>query len=69
MGQFFGGGSARRKAAREAQIARESQKVANDRQLSALNKSEEGTVLSRKAPRGRRLFSDAARDGLPGNLA
>lgn len=67
MGNIFGGGSG--EAKRQAQIQRESQQVANDRQLAQLNKADERTVLSRSRPRGRRLFADAARSDLPSNLA
>lgn len=51
---FRGGGSG------AAIQARQEQRVANDRQLAELNRAESRAALSRRNPRGRRLFSDAA---------
>lgn len=59
MTAIFGGGEAKRQAER----ARKEQQVANDRQLAELNRSENRAALSRRNPRGRRLFSDAAASG------
>ncbi len=56
MSAIFGGGDAKR----QAEQARKDQQVANDRQLAELNRSENRAALSRRNPRGRRLFSDAA---------
>lgn len=55
-------------AAARAQQAQE-QKVANDRQLAALNTSESKAGLTRRKPRGRRLFADAGKDSLPETIA
>lgn len=56
------GGAARAQQAQE-------QKVANDRQLAALNTSESNVGLTRRKPRGRRLFADAGKDSLPEKIA
>lgn len=63
------GGSARREARRQQQIAREEQAVANNRQLAELNRSSERAALSRRNPRGRRLFADSGNNNLPGTLS
>lgn len=68
MGDILGGG-ARKEARRQQQLAREQQAVANDRQLAELNRSSERAALSRRNPRGRRLFSDSSNNGLPSTLA
>lgn len=69
MSSLFGGGSARREAQRQQQIAREQQQVANNRQLAELNRSSERAALSRRNPRGRRLFADSGNATLPNKLA
>lgn len=70
MGSVFNGGKkARQEAQRQQQLAREEQQVANNRQLAELNRSSERAVLSRRNPRGRRLFSDSANNNLPGTLS
>lgn len=66
MSILFGDGGAAR---RQAQIQRETQTVANDRQLTELNRADERTVLNRQRPRGRRLFADASKNNLPSTLA
>lgn len=58
---LFGGGQ--EEAREQAEQSRKGQQVANDRQLAELNRSEKRAALSRRNPRGRRLFSDAARPG------
>lgn len=68
MGNVFGG-SARKEARRQQQIAREEQQVANNRQLAELNRAGDRAVLSRRNPRGRRLFSDSGNNNLPNTLA
>jgi len=50
-------------------MQRKQQEVANDRQLAELNRSESSAALSRRNPRGRRLFSDAAVSDRKANLA
>lgn len=66
MSTFFGGGqsAAAKKSARL-------QEIANDRQLAQLNQNEQDNDLTRKRPRGRRLFSDATDSGStgPGGIA
>jgi hypothetical protein len=61
MSTLFGGGqsAAAKKSARL-------QEIANDRQLAQLNQNEQDNDLTRKRPRGRRLFSDAADAGSTG---
>lgn len=57
MGSILSGG--RDKAAeRAAQKSRELQQIANDRQLAALQTSDENTNVSRRNPRGRKLFAE-----------
>lgn len=53
---LFGGGQG--DARRAAEQSRQAQAVANDRQLSALNRQDKASAVSRRAPRGRRLFED-----------
>lgn len=50
---LFGGGDAAKKA---AEASRATQQVANDRQLASLARDEAKASVSRRAPRGRRLF-------------
>lgn len=59
---LFGGNGA-------AKQQQQAQQVANDRQLAALNSSDNQALLTRKNPRGRRLFADASKSTLPDNLA
>lgn len=59
MGALFGGGKAQKEAQRQAELARQQQAVANNRQLAELNRSSERATLSRSRPRGRRLFADS----------
>lgn len=70
MGQIakslFGGGSS--DAKQQAQKSQELQRVANDRQLSELNRNDKAIATTRRAPRGRRLFEDGS-DAMAGNLA
>lgn len=54
---LFGGGDGGA-AKREAEKSRQLQAVANDRQLSDLNRKDTAVGATRKAPRGRRLFED-----------
>ena len=54
MSAMFGG------AAKEARKAQEQQRVANDRQLAALNEQDKRAGISRRNPRGRRLFMSNA---------
>ncbi|MBS9720045.1 hypothetical protein JYU29_05000 [Tianweitania sp. BSSL-BM11] len=54
MASIMGGGSGAAKAA--AEKSRRVQQVANDRQLAALQSSNEDAGATRKTPRGRRLF-------------
>lgn len=68
MSNMFGGG-ARKEARRQQEIAREQQQVANNRQLAELNSSSNRAVLSRRNPRGRRLFADSGNTNLPSTLA
>lgn len=65
MASIFGGGDAKR----QAQQAREQQQVANNRQLAELNRGSERALLSRRNPRGRRLFADAGSNNLQNNLS
>lgn len=68
-GLFGGGRKAQQEAQRQQQIAREEQAVANNRQLAELNRSSERAVLSRRNPRGRRLFADSGDTNLPSTLS
>lgn len=62
---LFGGGD--KSAKREAEKSRQLQQVANDRQLSELNRNDKAIATTRRAPRGRRLFEDGS-DALAGKL-
>jgi hypothetical protein len=53
---LFGGGD--KSAQREADKSRQLQQVANDRQLSEVNRNDAAIAATRKTPRGRRLFED-----------
>lgn len=66
MTQIFGGNS---DARRQAELARQQQQVANNRQLAELNRSSEAAGLSRARPRGRRLFADAGENQLKSTLS
>jgi len=57
---LFGGGSndAERQARKAQEESRAAQAVANDRQLASLNREEQDTAISRRQPRGRRLFEE-----------
>lgn len=55
-------------AKREAERSRQLQQVANDRQLSELNRNDKSVAATRRAPRGRRLFEDGS-DSMAGTLA
>lgn len=68
MTALFGGGG-NKEAQRQAERSRRQQQVANDRQLAELNRSESRAALTRRNPRGRRLFSDASRSDRQDNLA
>lgn len=59
QGLFGGDSSAKKEAAKQRQL----QQVANDRQLSELNRESSSSAISRRAPRGRRLFEDDAAGG------
>lgn len=54
---LFGGG-AKKDAEKAAKESRQTQMVANDRQLAEANRNSQAIVASRRAPRGRRLFED-----------
>lgn len=58
VGQLFGGGQ-NKAAAREAAQSRELQRIANDRQLADAGRGDAESTISRRRPRGRRLFEDA----------
>lgn len=71
MGQMlsglFGGGA---KAAEKAQAdAAAQRRIDQTRQLNSLNQETQRTAISRRNPRGRRLFADAATSGLPSTVA
>lgn len=57
---IFGGGNsdAERQAKEAAERSRQAQAVANDRQLSELNRQEQDNTITRRQPRGRRLFEE-----------
>ena len=59
---LFGGG-ADKEAKQEAQKSRELQAVSNDRQLAEGNRADNKAAISRRPPRGRRLFEDGP-DGM-----
>lgn len=56
MGSIFGGKN--NTAQKEAEKSRQLQQIANDRQLAAMQAQEQDTTTTRKAVRGRKLFSD-----------
>lgn len=56
MEKLMGGG----KAAAEARKSARLQEVASNRQLAALQEQDKRDLTTRRNPRGRRLFSDAA---------
>jgi hypothetical protein len=58
-GLFGGGGD---EAAKAAELSRQQQDIANQRQLAAMQASGAGSETTRRNPRGRRLFSSAAQD-------
>lgn len=53
---FTGGGSD--DAAKAAELSRREQQIANDRQLASLSQQDSDTTVRRRAPRGRRLFTE-----------
>lgn len=57
---LFGGGSsdAERQAKEAAERSKQAQAVANDRQLAELNRQDQENTITRRQPRGRRLFED-----------
>ncbi len=56
---LFGGGNSEAKKA--AEVSRQQQEVANQRQLAEIARNDQRTGATRRNPRGRRLFvSDAA---------
>ncbi len=55
MGALLGGGN--KDAKRAAELSRQQQQIANDRQLAALNAQEQENQPTRRNPRGRRLFA------------
>lgn len=57
-GLFGGGGKG--SAAADAEKSRQANRVAQERQLAENNRDDTGAKASRRAPRGRRLFEDAA---------
>lgn len=61
---LFGGGN--KAAARQAEESRQLQRVANDRQAAELRRESKSAAISRRNPRGRRLFAD---DGGKTNLS
>ena len=54
--KLFGGGNG--EAQRAAEMQRQQQQVANDRQLASLNSQDQESTASRRNPRGRRLFTE-----------
>lgn len=57
MAAIFGGGN--KDAKRAAERTRQSNRISNERQLNQANKADKRTKVSRKAPRGRKLFENA----------
>lgn len=55
-GLFGGGGNDDVKKANEQ--SKQTQQVANDRQLAEANRNNKAIAATRRAPRGRRLFED-----------
>ncbi|YBV97536.1 hypothetical protein M1D80_11845 [Phyllobacteriaceae bacterium JZ32] len=55
MSSIIGGDNS---AKRAAEKSRQLQQIANDRQLAALQADDARETVTRKAPRGRKLFSD-----------
>lgn len=60
IGGLFGGQKSNNSASIEAERTMQQNRVAQDRQLAAQQVSEERTRVSRRQPRGRRLFEDGA---------
>ncbi len=64
MSKFFenifggGGDNGAAQAAEQATKSRQIQQVANDQQLASLSRESNAAQISRRAPRGRRLFED-----------
>lgn len=56
MGEILGGGNKEAKRAAEKSAALQS--IANDRQLASLQADDAREAVTRKVPRGRKLFSD-----------
>lgn len=52
-------------AAKQAKEARQLQAVTNDNQIAAVNRENAAVGLTRKAPRGRRLFEEGPDAGAP----
>jgi hypothetical protein len=52
------GGSSDNGAKKAAEESKKAQAIANDRQLAEVNRQDQATAISRRAPRGRRLFED-----------
>lgn len=62
MGALLGGGN--KEAKKQAEISRQQQSIANDRQLAELRANDQRTGAMRRNPRGRRLFSDDSKSTL-----
>lgn len=69
MAQMFTGLFGNKDLEKQQQQMREQQSVDQARQLSALNAETQRTALSRRNPRGRRLFADASTSALPATVA
>lgn len=65
MEKLLGDGGAREAAER----SRRAQEVANNRQLSEQRAAQARDTLTRRAPRGRRLFADAGGNQLKSDLS
>jgi hypothetical protein len=64
MATIFGGG-----ASADAERSRRMQEIANTRQLSQQQSAQARETLTRRAPRGRRLFADAGGNQLKSDLS
>lgn len=62
-GLFGGGDNGAKQARQDAEKSRQLQQVANDRQLSELNRNSQAIGSTRRVPRGRRLFEDGPGSG------
>lgn len=69
MSSMFSGLFGNKDLEKQQAIARQQQSVDQARQLQTLNAETARTAVTRRNPRGRRLFADAAASALPSTVA